>query len=255
MDQAGATTTAAMVKSGQPSLAASATYASLLAGQKHTINDITRTLVDKGNTEQAIEVFYQCLLLGWQKGRTDLLAESTIGVSKSGPQYVQMLAEVNSRLTRDGYGQAVAHVCWAIIRAGHLETALGITGSMVRHGHLKQAAQAALCMVLPGSSPVERNARRAAGEYAHPEVSESVTKMGSYWTAFLFLSGMAGTLVLRLVVRHRHQIKVAVRRKWQQFCHCLAKLGRNIDRKKGKGRCRGGGRSHEVLQGKDTLEA
>lgn len=156
MDQAGATTTAAMVKSGQPSLAASATYASLLAGQKHTINDITRTLVDKacltvlsmcrcftvqlyvvqsltsagkglesllvlqGNTEQAIEVFYQCLLLGWQKGRTDLLAESTIGVSKSGPQYVQMLAEVNSRLTRDGYGQAVAHVSLLVCTVGAL---------------------------------------------------------------------------------------------------------------------------------------
>lgn len=54
-------------------------------------------------------------------------------------------------------------VCWAIVRAGHPETALGITGSMVRHGHLKQAAQAALCMVLPGSSPVEQKARQAAG--------------------------------------------------------------------------------------------
>ena len=64
----------------------------------------------QGNVEQAVEVFYQCLLLGWKKGRTDLLAASTIDVSKSGPQYIQMLADVNARLTRDGYGQAVAHV-------------------------------------------------------------------------------------------------------------------------------------------------
>lgn len=230
MDEAGATTTAAVVKSGQPSLAASATYASLLAGQKHTVNDVTRKLVDKGNVEQAVEVFYQCLLLGWQKGRTDLLAASTIDVSKSGPQYVQMLADVNARLTRDGYGQAVAHVCWAIIRAGHPETALGITGSMVRHGHLKQAAQAALCMVLPGSSPVEQKARQAAGEYAKPEVSQNVTKMRSYWTACLFLSGMAGTLVLRLVLRHRHEIQAAVRRKWHQVRHSFAKFGSRIGR-------------------------
>ncbi|KAL3148328.1 hypothetical protein ABBQ38_013788 [Trebouxia sp. C0009 RCD-2024] len=114
MDQAGATATVAVVKSGQPSLAASATYASLLAGQKHTVNDITRKLVDKGNVEQAVEVFYQCLLLGWKEGRTDLLAASTIDVSKSGPQYIQMLADVNARLTRDGYGQAVAHVFWTM---------------------------------------------------------------------------------------------------------------------------------------------
>lgn len=64
----------------------------------------------QGNVEQAVEVFYQCLLLGWKEGRTDLLAASTIDVSKSGPQYIQMLADVNARLTRDGYGQAVAHV-------------------------------------------------------------------------------------------------------------------------------------------------
>ena len=64
----------------------------------------------QGDVEQAVEVFYQCLLLGWQKGRSKLLAESTIDVSKSGQQYVDMLAEVNARLTRDGYGQAVAHV-------------------------------------------------------------------------------------------------------------------------------------------------
>ena len=47
LDHAGAITTAIVVKSGQPSLAASATYAALLAGQKHTVNNITKTLVDQ----------------------------------------------------------------------------------------------------------------------------------------------------------------------------------------------------------------
>lgn len=55
-------------------------------------------------------MFYRCLLLGWQKGKSKLLADCTIDVSKFGQRYVEMLAEVNARLTRDGYGQAVAHV-------------------------------------------------------------------------------------------------------------------------------------------------
>lgn len=61
MDQAGATATVAVVKSGQPSLAASATYASLLAGQKHTVNDITRKLVDKACCDYI--KFEQCCTL------------------------------------------------------------------------------------------------------------------------------------------------------------------------------------------------
>lgn len=70
----------------------------------------TQTGTVQGDTEQAVETSYRCMLLGWQHGQLKLLAASAADVGSAGQQYIDMLAQVNARLVRSGYGQVVSQV-------------------------------------------------------------------------------------------------------------------------------------------------
>lgn len=158
-----ATAVAILVELQRADVAAAANFASLVGGNFEAIRDQALTMVDQGQFEHAVVVFYKALVLGVRSQRPDLIAMCTALVGAAGQRYREMLAETNGRLAKDRYSRELARVTLALMGQGHIGVAVKLSATMIRRGYLLETVR------LFGSVAVEACRRVKHGRPDHEQ--------------------------------------------------------------------------------------